>query len=745
MRDLRGVNPLLLVVTVASLIVATVSLMQAPQSTAPVDPNQSAPNRSGHAAAGVDEPHASGEAVIEAVQANSANAAGTYTDASAATEWRESAESARLRSGIPAPGDGRITGVVYGTDGAPAPTVRVAADPDGSDMHLYFPSATPADVRADFDRRRTDELRRLNAFATTDSKGQFELTGLVEGLRYRISASDDRGNRGALDDAAVAGEHVVLLLYAPGPRLTGVVRSRDGQPVDHFTILTRDLRGDGPPRRYTDPEGRFEMSYRPWPGFEIAAYSDGLIQLDWVAVPPSESPTVELVLDVGADLFGVITNKAGDPVAGAEVWLDFRNELTGMRPDINPTPFDTPFGERRGRRADVALTDGIGAYRFATLRPARYTMRVRYGSIEYERAVALEPGPNPVDIGLDTGARLYLTAVPPQGVYPQRLGLYFTAEGAAVDVAMPMRERPNEFIYDGLPRAVVTLVFSQQGYSRVMFHIDLTSGEAHTTLPLKPSTSVSGSVKTTTGHAVSRPYVLRLVRPGDPLVDQRTAVTQPATWPEADGAFTIGDVEPGTWEATLTLEKTIVHRFPTLVTVGQDPVTGLEFIYDPGTWLRLRIRGGHEGRTSTLTLMTPTGERTQRVSVTAFLDLYHLEAGEHEIALKMQVARGNVLGRVSVTVRAGFNEAEITLTPPDCVRVVSVTPESAAAQAGLQPGDLIVRYFDHDVENVAALEALAAQTVEESAVAIVVLRDGDRFELATAGGPLGAELVDAQR
>ncbi|HVO26002.1 MAG TPA: PDZ domain-containing protein [Candidatus Margulisiibacteriota bacterium] len=78
------------------------------------------------------------------------------------------------------------------------------------------------------------------------------------------------------------------------------------------------------------------------------------------------------------------------------------------------------------------------------------------------------------------------------------------------------------------------------------------------------------------------------------------------------------------------------------------------------------------------------------------------------------------------------------------VRVDDVLQESPAAQAGLQPGDLIVRYGDARLFAPGELVSETRSGTAGEAVQLEIIRDGQRLEVQVPRGPLGLRVAGAQ-
>ena len=94
-----------------------------------------------------------------------------------------------------------------------------------------------------------------------------------------------------------------------------------------------------------------------------------------------------------------------------------------------------------------------------------------------------------------------------------------------------------------------------------------------------------------------------------------------------------------------------------------------------------------------------------------------------------------------------FERYLAALGRPTYVAVAGVAAESAAANAGLIPGDEIRAYGGERVFNLRELNELAQRRSLGETVAVAVVRDGVAMQLYVTGGPLGltpAELVEGQ-
>jgi serine protease Do len=99
-------------------------------------------------------------------------------------------------------------------------------------------------------------------------------------------------------------------------------------------------------------------------------------------------------------------------------------------------------------------------------------------------------------------------------------------------------------------------------------------------------------------------------------------------------------------------------------------------------------------------------------------------------ALESLLKQGRIirgyLGIQSRALQPGENGSET-----DGVTVAEVMPGSPAAQAGVQPGDIIRKFDGHDVNNFTALRSLVAQTQLNKQVELEIVRNGKPVKVTT--------------
>jgi serine protease Do len=99
-------------------------------------------------------------------------------------------------------------------------------------------------------------------------------------------------------------------------------------------------------------------------------------------------------------------------------------------------------------------------------------------------------------------------------------------------------------------------------------------------------------------------------------------------------------------------------------------------------------------------------------------------------ALESLLKQGRIIrGYLGIQTRA--LQPDETRSDADGVTVADVMPGSPAAQAGVQPGDVIQKFDGHDVKNFSALRTFVAQTPLNKEVDLEVLRNGKPLKVKT--------------
>jgi len=429
--------------------------------------------------------------------------------------------------------------------------------------------------------------------APTETDGTFRIAGLraepadlvVEAEGYeRFEMAAVRPQAGGLIEVQL-GE---------GARLVGRVLDADGEGVantyiwlrlDHNPGLSRTAWSTALPGHQTTTDGagrfRFEaLGAGPWTvdlGGEQLAEDVGAIRLR-----PGEEREIELRLRAQGRLTGVITDSYGEPVAGAEVFVQ---------------PLD-PAGQVT-RTYQGARTDASGAYEAYRVPSGRARVAARHpdyreGVVE----VVIERGTNEVDLKLQPGWEISGTVTSAAGAPLPfvRVKAYQVEPPASLDELangrrQSVRRIPLEAVTDqsgnyrigGLDDGRYNLRAHADGYARDgsgRFPVRVQGRSvADIDFVLHPGITLRGVV---TGRA---PEAFA----GISVWAARERLLGGMTTPDLEGRFQIDDLGPGIWTVSAAeRDGRTVERSITLDTGSEEAFIELNF--EPGFTLTGEVR-----------------------------------------------------------------------------------------------------------------------------------------------------------
>jgi protocatechuate 3,4-dioxygenase beta subunit len=164
--------------------------------------------------------------------------------------------------------------------------------------------------------------------------GAFSFAALAEG-RYALRAVRDSQSAylPALDVAGGdGGSGVITVALAPGHKLVGKLRSRDGKPIAGGEIALAEGEGTVLPRTIeSGADGSFVLDGVVPGQYVVAARAEGFYPSEPHPVQMQKAAqTIELRLDPGATIEGRILDERAQPVANVRV------EVAGEAPDGTP-------------------------------------------------------------------------------------------------------------------------------------------------------------------------------------------------------------------------------------------------------------------------------------------------------------------------------------------------------------------------------------------------------------------------
>jgi uncharacterized GH25 family protein len=378
---------------------------------------------------------------------------------------------------------------------------------------------------------------------TTDGKGEVELLALtsevwnVEAAATGYAAAAQNVN---LQDALSAA---IELRLPPGADVVGRVRDPEGRPVAGVGVSarSRDYQGGQFSHMTTDADGRYQLEHLPLGNLQLY-----VSKLDYVREALSfrldmageKLTLVDVTLKPrphGGSVRGVVTDRQGRPIAGAEITNDGRSSNEVRR----------------------ATTDAKGEYLLDN---------VYLGSIGHEmvvrakgfapRAVEFKPGtatqPAEVNVTLDPGHRIAGRVLDAAGNPVRGVNVYYAGGNywpAGVG-GSGTTDSQGRFGFDSLPDAA-TFTFVAVGYTEIEGRALRLDGDAVVTVVLTAQGVIRGRVvDAVTGRPVPRFNVGLGIspdrQPGEPvggLTTDRTDLGE--TFGASDGRFLLKDLMAG--------------------------------------------------------------------------------------------------------------------------------------------------------------------------------------------------------
>lgn len=524
-------------------------------------------------------------------------------------------------------GFGEVTGLVL-----PLPEGREATVSLGSPASLEGRVVDARTLRAVPRARVSISRGAVRRAVRSGPDGRYLLAPLVPGS-WRFQADEARYVLFRKNVEIASGEAKKLdAPLVPGATLIGRVTDENGQPVagaqgtlapatlTGIGALLRQARsGETAPAFRTAADGAFRAS-RLAPGEnqrltvshpEYAASTVGGINL----LSGQTSPNVAVVLHRGAVITGVVRDKEGNPVEGAEAevqqGMSFRGGRGGATAQINLLPGP---GGARGRPS--TRTGADGRFELKGFSPGDYTLWIRKSGFATERIdpvkVPESGSPEALTITLGPGAAI-------TGVVRQKNGN--PAEGWSVlaseagTSAMGPRGRGNMnptgldglFILDGLKPGQPydlqlfggpgigpsrkNVIPPADGIEIVVAGTGRIAGraiDAQTGRPI-PEYAVSYEPERSGGGGVFR-IVNRMAGQRLTGMGEKTEVRSD------DGAFQLDDVPPGTWSVVVEAKGYQSARAGNVVVEEGGTVRDVEVKVSLGSALKGRVLDGVSGR-----------------------------------------------------------------------------------------------------------------------------------------------------
>jgi len=255
--------------------------------------------------------------------------------------------------------------------------------------------------------------------------------------------------------AVVSGEtKMVEVKAARGLVIRGrVVDAKTGRGVQEATVSARNgggpggglfiLDAGGPGGALTDADGRFEITDQGPGSYQLTARHTSFAEGSARIVLDDRDGVMDIPLQPGGTIAGVVLSSQGAPLAGAEVALQNSGDGGPMR---------------FGMEGQGTLTDALGRFRFEHLAAGRYkvgaTLRAEASPLV---DVPLNAGDVREDIRLALDGGATIRGMLRGLTENERSGVFVGAQGAQDYFANSRSNADGSFEFTGVPKGTVTL------------------------------------------------------------------------------------------------------------------------------------------------------------------------------------------------------------------------------------------------------------------------------------------------
>lgn len=224
--------------------------------------------------------------------------------------------------------------------------------------------------------------RGLNV--VTEEDGTFQLVGVPESQNWLVNVTHKEYKRTI--EMLEAGQIDIWVELSKGADLRGAIVDAAGTPVVQTQLWM--LTEEGEPSKFSDFDGEYLFGgLDPMERVYVIVYHPGYgMQLHGPMTIEEGMPPLDIVLDAGVAIEGVLVDADGEPVSGAAVRLQGTLPEEGFLSARLPEQF-------LGRNA--TLTDANGGFRFDELYPGAFTVTASVPGKAKVIALGVEAGMTP--------------------------------------------------------------------------------------------------------------------------------------------------------------------------------------------------------------------------------------------------------------------------------------------------------------------------------------------------------------
>jgi protocatechuate 3,4-dioxygenase beta subunit len=453
----------------------------------------------------------------------------------------------------------------------------------------------------------------------TDADGRVQFQHLMP-LEYNVYVQKNPRLR-ASQQLTLIDSHEITIDLVPGAIIAGLIVTTEGSAVEGAVVNLKDpatgnwTKDPRPmPESVSDATGRFRIQGVPSGWYELEVKAKGHIDghVSGIEVQADETIPVEVVLDPGAVIRGIVRDQAGSPLPGIEI---------------------TSQSSARGQFARTqAHTDETGQFIFDTLEPGEFRLTfIGSGWITFKQSYEqrVETGPDLVEVTLERAPLVSGRVVTLQGEPIE--GARIASRWSGKNTSETYSDSKGHFQLS-LEGGVYSLSVFARGFAQFGIKIDETVTDLGD-LVLSEAVTVEGRVLSPDGHPLS----------GARIASYGGGFGSPDVWSATDGSFLLYLVGvPPDPDQPLNLQSLLIASYPQLL--DSDPVTvesrgkhiaGVELVLRWGAEVRGTVTGNGVAVAGASVTLNKSGRGSSTRSVRAdeagqFL-VGAMEAGQYSI------------------------------------------------------------------------------------------------------------------
>jgi hypothetical protein len=654
-------------------------------------------------------------------------------------------------------GDGSMKGIVKFTDGRGVEGMRITAI--STEVNVSAPNWDANDLdktHADYDRYFR-ALKRNTRVVFSDSTGHFDIEGLDETHSYRVTASS--ADVGTAEQVSKSGGNLTFEFEVPVV-VEGVVIC-DGKLPAQWWVTSNVDNGQGwfeyvHSASFSDAEGKFRIRAKAGK-VQLIVTAQGWIQDGQTVFDvKAEGATVELKLAKAAVLSGTVTSKEGGVLQSVTIMMNsgVTENAGGEREDSDGGGFrimeytlksSAWSGEVWGGNMLYGYTDATGKYRIEGIRPGTYTVTATMGSFSESREVTVASGENYADFSLDSGCRVKVVGRNTKGdvVTPQYAWFVGADQNYAQGVQLPM-VKAGELEYIGMPEGTFTMTVQANNYPNIVQEVRIGRGSNTFDVQFQEPATLKGKIASINGRVPANLYVrmtpAALARDKEKSEGEMYGNNGQYFAVEATGNYICQNLQPGEYQLSVEFNQyDTLHQQDIVVSAGEQT---LDLTIDERSTITVIVDVAPElkNKEGISISISKTNSEGGYVSRYGTLDkdnkceFAFLPDGEYYV---YAYAQDGTQSYVTATIGRGSNTVNLSLGPPNCVKITEVVDGSQGAEAGVKVGDLVIEYNGIVITNMNDLVKEVQATKDGDNVSLVVVRNGSSMIFRLNGGRIG--------